>query len=132
MNAPARYGPRPSLPRLVVGSAAVVTVAFPSPRTYRAQVVKVARVWITLEAIDEPNRTWMLRRDTQDDGTGFNHRVKFATPEQHEWDTTLAAADARLRAHDVSTGYSGRWSSPQQRMLLADLLDQHAPVEDRP
>lgn len=91
-----------------------------------AVVIKVNRVWISLETADfEPkqigHRTWRMRRDTQDEGTEYSgNNASFETMPQYLWTAGRTWAQDVLRENGIILDSSSPW---RDRMLdLARLI----------
>lgn len=118
---------RPQLGPLKPGDPVIVTNPDrPRSEPMQAHVVKAARVWIDLRETDQVGsfaRTWRMRRDTQNEATGYGHGgQRFATPDQYDWDRRLADADAFLREQGIELRIGGAWREPHRRLQLAELL----------
>lgn len=113
---------RPALGDLKPGEPVIVIDARSREPEIRAHVVKAARVWIEIKADDSP-RTWRMRRDTQNENTGYGYGGnRFATVEQRAWDRRFAAADAYLTELGITFRSGALWGAPEKRVQLADMI----------
>jgi hypothetical protein len=122
---------RPELGELTVGQPVMVRRSpndmrgRPAEQRYiPAKVVKVARVWVTLEG-QEPGwrapRQWRMRLDRQDEGTQYSgSNASFLTMDQHAWDETAAWALATLQDHGIDLRSNSPWRG--REIELADHL----------
>lgn len=89
-------------------------------RTWRAKVIRKARVLVTLEEVGraqgQPKR-WVMRLDTQREqgGTG-NYVAYFRTMAQHEHQQTLSEAQRFLKEQGVTIDPYGRWKGDEIRL----------------
>lgn len=118
---------RPELGELKVGQTVIVRRSgdlrhvVEEGRYVKAEVVKANRVWIEIDQIDAPYpRTWRMRRDTQNEGTGTSYVARFATVEQHAWDQRQEAAFSVLRGNGIRIENGSPWRGREAE--LADLL----------
>lgn len=124
--------PRPELGTLTPGMTVYVRRSAndmrwrpASERYIEARVVKAARVWIDLASANDTWSTWRMRRDTQDEGTGYTGSQKsFVTPEQRRWDERLRAAREVLDEQGITIGMGSPWRG--REIELANLLNSHA------
>lgn len=117
---------RPDLGDIKPGDPVIVTdpdrAGRQTERQTRAHVVKASRVWIEIKA-DDSQRTWRMRRDTQNENTGFGYGGhQFVTAEQHAWDQRLAEADAYLTELGIEFRPGRLWSATEKRIQLADMI----------
>lgn len=122
---------RPELGELTVGQPVMVRRSPNDMRGRKAEdryipatVVKVARVWVTLEG-QEPGwrtpRQWRMRLDTQDEGTQYSGmNASFLTMDQHAWTETRDWARAVLKDHGITLDMRSPWCG--REIELADLL----------
>jgi hypothetical protein len=113
---------RPLLGDIKPGDPVIVTDPDRNGSKAAAHVVKAARVWIEIKADDSP-RKWRMRRDTQNENTGFGfggHR--FATTAQHAWDQRFEEAHAYLTELGIKFRPGSLWSASEKRIQLADLI----------
>jgi hypothetical protein len=98
---------------------------------FLADVVKVARVWVTLRDPDAPHwSTMRLRLDTQSDGSGFTWPMRFCTREQHEREQLLHAARDILRRHGIGLDFASPWLAEDALVALASWVDSHPPTPE--
>lgn len=125
---------RPSLGDIKPGDPVIVTRRGYRTRTnVEAHVTKTARVWITLQETNQVAslaKTWRMRRDTQNEGSGSATQDSFATPEQHAWDQCIDDADRYLREQGIEVRHSSDWYPAHRRMQLADLIRAAEPDPD--
>lgn len=91
----------------------------PAPRP--ARVVKAARVWLEIEDAAQ-RRHWRMRRDTQNEGTGYSYNARFVTPAQLKVELETRAATDFLREQGIEVRREGPWWPLERRMVLAKLL----------
>ncbi|MFI8932413.1 hypothetical protein ACIG3E_32715 [Streptomyces sp. NPDC053474] len=95
----------------------------------RALVTKAPRIWLEMtEAEPRAGRTpltWRLRRDTQDDGGGRHNRPRFLTSAQHAREQRRTSVDAYLAGAGIRTEHGTLWHTPENRLVLANLLRAH-------
>lgn len=98
----------------------------PEDRWIPARVVKVGRVWIDLEGVDDGwPKTWRMRRDTQSEGTQYSgSNASFATLDQHQWDETMAWARSVLKDNGIDLRNDSPWRG--REVELADLVAKAA------
>lgn len=93
-----------------------------------ADVVKVARYWITLEEATPrpgfPPRTWRMDIRTQNDGKG-SYGDSYLTPEEHAARQRDTAAAAYLKQAGIKLLDGSAWRSEGGRISLANLLRAH-------
>jgi len=113
---------RPLLGDIKPGDLVLVTDPDRSGSKTAAHVVKAARVWIEIKADDSP-RKWRMRRDTQNENTGFGYGGhRFVTAEQRTWDQRLEEADAYLAELGIGFRPGRLWSASEKRIQLADMI----------
>lgn len=116
---------RPELGDIKVGDPVIITSRGYRQETVEAHVFKAARVWITLQESNQPEsrtRMWRMRRDTQDENTGYGCAPSFATLEQHAWDQRAEVARQFLREQGISIDFTSQWYKPERRIQLADII----------
>ena len=122
---------RPELGELTVGQPVMVRRSSndmrrrpPEQRYIPATVVKVGRVWVTLEG-QEPgwrsSRQWRMRLDTQNEASQYSgSNASFLTMDQHAWEETASWAMAVIRDHGLTVESRSPWRG--REIELADLL----------
>lgn len=95
-----------------------------------AVVVKAARVWVDLEALEEGwPRVWRMRRDTQDEGSQYPGSVaRFLTVDQYAWEKTWNWALDVLREHGINLCDSSPWRD--RKIELAKMLTNASATEE--
>lgn len=123
---------RPETPKITVGTRLLVRSGLEARRVQRgapeavpveAEVIRMARVWITLRAVKPeeatrlgyapPLREWEMRLDTQDtEGPRYGYSRSYLdcylTAEQYAYDRRLAAAREVIRGAGFERSLSGR------------------------
>lgn len=119
---------RPALPALVPGDTVYVMRSSndmrgrsPSERAIEAHVVKVARVWITVETVGR----WPIRRrfrlDDQHDGSEYpGSSERFLSPDQLAWEVAEHEAVRYLREQGIELSFSSPWN--RRRAQLAAVI----------
>jgi len=127
--------PKPELGRVSVGDTLFVIHPghrYRSTLTARVVVTKVARVWITVEEINEVSsfrETWRLRLDTQGGGT-YNSLTRFVTEAQLLWEQRVSAAEKVLREAKVAPNFDSPWNRDEDRLIaLADFIGSYGTEE---
>lgn len=113
---------RPAIGKLKAGNPVILVDPTPGAvkRTKPATVVKVARVWVTVQG-DGP--TVRLRMDSQSESTGYGYGGwQFATPEQHDFDERLRAAREVLNRAEIFPRYRSPFNSPAGVLALAEAV----------
>ena len=92
-----------------------------------AEVVKAARVWITIKTTDQWLREYRMRRDKQSETSGYGASDRsFVTPEQREYDDRIAEINAVIDAAGVDVERhvhpADRKWTPSRRAALADFI----------
>lgn len=119
---------RPELGTLKAGDRVYIQPSMNSRRRagvmeYReAEVVKVARVWVTMRSLIMGwPQEYRMRLDTQDEGTeSFGSNASFVTPEQREWDEAREFGLAYLREQGISLERSSLWI--EREAELAEII----------
>lgn len=113
---------RPELGDVKPGDPVIITDPDRRGAQTSAHIVKASRVWIEIQADDSPRR-WRMRRDTQNENTGFGYGGhRFVTVEQHAWDQRLNQADAYLTELGIEFRPGRLWSASEKRIQLADMI----------
>ena len=125
-------GERPKLGTLEPGQKVIVRrsmndsrrIKDPAERFIPAEVVSVARVWVTIKRTTEGYpREWRMRKDRQHEGSTYiGTNASFATLEQHAWDETAEWALGTLREQGIDLRNSSPWRG--REIELADLLSK--------
>lgn len=119
---------RPEMGELTIGQWVMVRCSandmrWRKPEDYYipAEVVKVARVWVDLKAVDN-TRTWHMRKDTQSEATQYSgSNDRFLTLDQHAWEVRRKWALGVLADHGIQLDHRGsRWAGREAE--LAELL----------
>lgn len=93
----------------------------PEDRAIPAKVVKVARVWVTVETETGYSRERRFRISDQSDGSNYpGSSERFVTSEQLAWEITRRGANEYLRDQGVDIGYRSPWRG--REVELAALL----------
>lgn len=114
--------PYPLLGDIQPGDPVIITDPNRKGVRIDGRVLKVARVWITLQAAGY-GRTWRMRRDTQSESTGYGWGgLRFVTAEQDAWNQRYEEADAYLAELGIEFRSGRLWSAPEKRIQLADMI----------
>nr|BEK71358.1 hypothetical protein KPHV_85850 [Kitasatospora purpeofusca] len=113
---------RPPLGNIQPGDPVVVIDPDQRGAQTAAHIAKAARVWLEIQA-DDSLRRWRMRRDTQNENTGFGYGGhRFVTVEQHSWDRRFEEATAYLADLGIMFHPGRKWSAPERRIRLADMI----------
>lgn len=110
---------KPPLGKVSVADKVWVRSGYGRSKTWvRAEVTKVARVWITTVAVDGYPNEQRFRLDDQSDGSGYTQGGHFYTIEQYEWLTREQDAIDYLN----SLGICDTFRLKVDKIVLADVL----------
>lgn len=84
------------------------------------KIVKVARVWITVQGDDFHWQTWRFRLDDQTDGSEFASRSWFMTIDQYAVHQRTVEAEKLLREQGIDLRFDSPWR--ERKAELADLI----------
>lgn len=126
---------KPELGKVAVGDRLLVI-----PASYgrgaldpvEAVITKAGRVWVELADADDVRslaRTWRLRLDTQDSGSGYSGRDRFVTREQYAWEQRDSAVHRYLTEVGIRPDRDSPWDGSEQRIVLANLLRAHVGLD---
>lgn len=120
--------PKPELGKVAVGDRLLVIARRQAHRDedpVEAEVTKVARVWIELQAVGD-RRTWRMRLDTRTDGSECGYPTRFATREQYAIEQRADAAEKYLRTVRACPDPGSPWFNDPDRLLaLANFIRQY-------
>lgn len=91
-----------------------------SQQTYEAEVVKVARVWITVMTIGEYRHELRFRLDDQTDGSNYGYGTRFYTLGQWAARKRNDEAVDFLRGQGITIEFRSAWRGRSAE--LADLI----------
>lgn len=128
---------RPPLGKLEVGDTVWVQEA-----TYRrsagappialAEVVSIARVWVTIARKDNGHpREWRMRLDTQDEGDRryTQRNAVFRTPAQQLWHWASTEASEYLRGQRITIDRGSPWGTEAGTIRLARIIWEASNVD---
>jgi hypothetical protein len=119
---------RPSLPKLNPGDPVIITDPDHPGSKAEGHVVKAARVWVTIATgtPDNPGREYRMTLNGQSENTGYGYGgLRFATPEQHAYDTALHEAKRALSEAGIGLRYGSPWRDGVRLMALAEFIRTH-------
>ncbi|MFI5840575.1 hypothetical protein ACIA8K_12785 [Catenuloplanes sp. NPDC051500] len=119
---------RPAAGPLTLNQLVFVTEGYGRSRGEQSgRIVKIARVWVTIESLRDPSVTWRLRIAEQNAGTGYATESRFETIEQYEYRVAEGRARKILRRAGLTVEYSGSWVGKDRLVKLADWLIEQDP-----
>ncbi len=115
----------PGQPVMLVRSSNDMRYRKPEEKYVPAYVIKVARVWVTVDMDPESTGTgWnshRMRMDDQTEGTQYSgSEWRFVTLPQYEWEKTQTWARGVLAEHGVRLDSDSRWRGRETE--LAQIL----------
>lgn len=114
-----------------VGDEVIVTVPprrIGQARIHPARITKAGPVWLEIVGIDQPWRTWRMRRETRQESWdnrtpgGGIYKAYFQTPAEHAARERVAEARAYLENQGIRITNSSPWHADEALLRLADAV----------